>query len=333
MAVDLLSTLLGNTHKSVEKTEWCKDGHQFFVVTLQPSLRKVVFPIPGVHVLVTASDQYTLTLNNVSSLTTGTYTCEAMSDQPAFISTALALNLTVIELPTWGPTLMDMVSVYQEGETLHARCTVVRSRPHAHFSFSINNYTIPEKHEWIINNTQVENKDDLTWNSSATLSIKLSPTNMDILLKQRLHEENHPSGHHPLPRYYRLPSSLTSASHSSVTYSHNNSSTLSSLFRSWSKQTDSSSKGDVVDDRESYQFLSRHSVSSWSAAGTQRVNLTCIARVSTLTFHTSTWSLLAFPNPKRRPIVVSKLFGISGCQTSLSPGVLLLLVFAYLFII
>lgn len=31
---------------------WCKDGAQFFVVTSVPEPRKVVFPVPGVQVVV-----------------------------------------------------------------------------------------------------------------------------------------------------------------------------------------------------------------------------------------------------------------------------------------
>lgn len=39
---------------------WCKDGDQFFVVTSVPEPRKVLFPVPGVQVLVSVwptSDQ------------------------------------------------------------------------------------------------------------------------------------------------------------------------------------------------------------------------------------------------------------------------------------
>lgn len=157
----------------------------------------------------------------------------------------------------------------------------------------------------------MENKEDATWNSSATLSITLTPTNMDIFLMSYLHKKNYPSMNQPLPRYFHLPQSSTS--HSSVSQSPNRSSTWSSLFESWSEQTAPQVTGVMGDDRRRYSFPSSHSVSPWSASGIRRVNVTCFARISTLTFHTSTWTSLAFPS-KRGPIVGSKLFGISGEQ-------------------
>uniref|UniRef100_A0A0P4VVG1 Ig-like domain-containing protein n=1 Tax=Scylla olivacea TaxID=85551 RepID=A0A0P4VVG1_SCYOL len=77
--------------------QWCKDGDMFFRVTLVPEPRKVVFPTPGVQVVVGASSEHRVTLTNVTAATAGNYSCEAMSDTPDFFVSALSVYIPVLE--------------------------------------------------------------------------------------------------------------------------------------------------------------------------------------------------------------------------------------------
>ncbi|XP_071515171.1 uncharacterized protein [Panulirus ornatus] len=308
---------------------WCKDGRQFFVVTLVPEYRKRVFSAPGVQVLVGASDQWRLSLTNVTSLTSGTYTCEAMSDAPHFFSSARSAYLSVVEVPADGPTWRGVLSVYHVDQQLHTDCHVYGSRPPATFSFFLNDHPVTDDNKWIIKQQPVKSTGELIWNSSSTLSIPLNSENIKILLPKsvpKLPSNSFQETQRNMAKYHSRPPKNLSPSVSSF---YNPTLSFTTPKNSW--QQSSSSASTITRSVRQLSYGSSYFISSTPpvlpssrsshiASRTVRysfppetflINLTCVANIGGLSFKTSTWSSVSFPFPVH-PNSISRFSGNSG---------------------
>lgn len=263
---------------------WCKDGDQFFVVTSVPEPRKVLFPVPGVQVLVGASDEHRVTLTNLTHAASGTYTCEAMSDGPAFFSSARSTRLAVLEVPAAGPTWRGLQSTYHLDQHLQAHCHVFASRPPALFTFLVNGLMITRQSEWHRWNPPIEQPQEFVWNSSSTLSVPLSLENIQKLFPQ---DEPKHTTHKALslvsangPRYQ--PESVWPSQ-----YQEYRTTFVSSLQASHSH----------TQYRSASLLASRptHTQGLSFPPNMLRLNLTCIAEVGELSFRSTAWSVVSLP--------------------------------------
>ncbi|XP_037796824.1 uncharacterized protein LOC119592081 [Penaeus monodon] len=275
---------------------WCKDGQQFYVVTIRPRPYQAVFPTPGVHVLLSMSDDSVLSLANVTAATSGTYTCEAMSDAPDFLSSARSAHLSVIELPVSGPTWTGVLSVYHVHQHLRARCHVMGSRPPAVFTFLLNGETFLHEEPWVTEDTPRYNRRGETWNSSSSLSIPLTPRNILKFFPfddrrsyynadSRTYDDLSVSG----GPAYQSPRIFVSNSNQEVLINDIGSRSPEGLMDESPYYMPGSSGS-------SEYSPASHAVSfPGSASQTRRLNLTCLANVGGLVYRTTTVSLVSFP--------------------------------------
>ncbi|XP_042877553.1 uncharacterized protein LOC122256733 [Penaeus japonicus] len=275
---------------------WCKDGQQFYVVTVRPRPHQAVFPTPGVHVLLSMSDETVLSLTNVTAATSGTYTCEAMSDAPDFLSSARSAHLSVIEVPVSGPTWAGVLSVYHVHQHLRARCHVMGSRPPAVFTFLLNGAKFLHEEPWVTVDTPRYDIRGETWNSSSSLSIPLTPGN--ILKFFPLGDRR--SYYSANSRTYDGPSISGGPSYQSprIFVSDSNQDILVNDLgsRSTRQMADGSSYYMPASSRSSDDAPTSRAVSfPGSASQTRRLNLTCLANVGGLVYKTTAVSLVSFP--------------------------------------
>ncbi|XP_068212061.1 uncharacterized protein [Palaemon carinicauda] len=265
---------------------WCKDGHQFFASTLVPHRHKVAFPLEGVNVVLSTSDEYSVTLASVSSATSGTYTCEAMSDRPYFLSSAKSLNISVIEVPTSGPNWRGVLSVYHLEQQLHAHCHVAGSRPPANFSFWINDYHVQED-EWIVQHVPRKETEKDLWNSSSTLIVPLSASNVQKFLHERKQSDN-----------FQIALSADGDSNPNLQrhsyYGGNRRNIRKTIMHNPQPLS-------LLASYSEYEISTRISPSqrrlqSWSNDNKRKhLNLTCIAYVGGIPLYTNTKSITTFP--------------------------------------
>lgn len=270
---------------------WCKDGQQFYVVTVRPRPHQAVFPTPGVHVLLSMSDETALSLANVTAATSGTYTCEAMSDAPDFLSSARSAHLSVIELPVSGPTWTGVLSVYHVHQHLRARCHVTGSRPPAAFTFLLNGETFLHEEPWVTEDTPRYDRRGETWNSSSSLSIPLTPRNILKFFPydDRRSYYNADSGTYDGDPTYQSPRIFVANSNQEIL--------MNDIASSSPEQMTDGSSYYMPGGSESSEYSpASHAVSfPGSAPQTRRLNLTCLADVGGLVYKTTAVSLVSFP--------------------------------------
>ncbi|XP_066971430.1 uncharacterized protein [Macrobrachium rosenbergii] len=288
---------------------WCKDGHQFFAITLVPRRNKISFPLEGVNVVLSTSDEYSVSLTNASSATSGTYTCEAMSDKPYFLSSARSVSISVIEVPISGPNWRGVLSVYHVEQKLHAHCHVAGSRPPANFSFWINDYHVQEN-EWIIQHVPQKETTENLWNSSSTLIVPLSASNIQKFLHEKKESHNpqitlsaDDDSYHNLQRhsYESNRRNIRWSTRSTVLPGLQPSSFSSFSFSISRNKRDYESKPSILmlppaHERSTRVSSSQRRLLSWSGDNKDtKLNLTCIANVGGIPLHTNAKSIITFP--------------------------------------
>ncbi|XP_076044279.1 uncharacterized protein LOC143027129 [Oratosquilla oratoria] len=158
---------------------WRKNGTEFFAVTTKPRV-KVVHSVSGVHVQVGVSNEYGVSLFNVSKETAGKYSCEAMSDEPFFHQSTMSAALEVVDLPSFGPVWSHMRSIYRVDQLLQPKCSVYESMPTAYISFHISGSVVKTESSWMRVFHHPSTKSGHVYNSSSSLSVRLT---MDILMQ------------------------------------------------------------------------------------------------------------------------------------------------------
>ncbi|XP_042229074.1 uncharacterized protein LOC121871049 [Homarus americanus] len=89
--------------------KWYRGVHQFYeyIPGRKPSVR--VFKLPHITVDQEGSSGPTVWLSQVTRGTSGIFRCEVMGDKPFFETDDHAVNMTVVDVPTWGPEITGVV--------------------------------------------------------------------------------------------------------------------------------------------------------------------------------------------------------------------------------
>ncbi|XP_071522476.1 uncharacterized protein [Panulirus ornatus] len=125
--------------------KWYRDVNQFyeFIPKRNPPIR--VYPLPNINVDKSRSSRESVTLTGVTRETSGAFRCEVMGDKPYFETDDHAVNMTVVDVPSWGPELRGVVhgARVRPHELMVARCVVGHSDPPAAITWTINNLVPP----------------------------------------------------------------------------------------------------------------------------------------------------------------------------------------------
>lgn len=140
-----------NYHHSPDRPDplysikWYRDVNQFYeyIPRRDPPIR--VYPLPNIHVDRSRSSQSTVALTGVSRETSGSFRCEVMGDKPYFETDDHAMNMTVVDVPAWGPELWGAApgARVRPGEVVAPRCLMGPSDPPADVSWTVNGEATP----------------------------------------------------------------------------------------------------------------------------------------------------------------------------------------------
>lgn len=125
--------------------KWYRDVNQFYeyIPRRDPPIR--VYPLPHIHVDRARSSQATVALTGVTRETSGSFRCEVMGDKPFFETDDHAVNMTVVDVPAWGPEVCcaNPMERVRPGDLVAVRCLMGPSDPLADVSWTINGEEAP----------------------------------------------------------------------------------------------------------------------------------------------------------------------------------------------
>lgn len=150
-------------HDPLYSLKWYRDVNQFYeyIPKREPQVR--VYDIPYIKVDEESSSQGTVRLTGLTRAASGMFRCEVMSDKPYFETDDKAENMTVVDVPAWGPEVMGVVrssgvvggetAVQGAGETrvrpgdvVVTRCEAGPSHPPANITWTLNHAHEPPLH-------------------------------------------------------------------------------------------------------------------------------------------------------------------------------------------
>ncbi|XP_071520953.1 uncharacterized protein [Panulirus ornatus] len=136
--------------------KWYRGVNQFYeyIPKRDPPVR--VYQLPHIHIDEVGSSGPMVRLTGVTRATSGTFRCEVMGDKPYFETDDHAVNMTVVDVPHWGPEMTGVVertgvlqtmgvvqgSKVKPGDMLRARCLVGQSDPPADITWSFNSLSV-----------------------------------------------------------------------------------------------------------------------------------------------------------------------------------------------
>ncbi|XP_046662909.1 uncharacterized protein LOC124355799 [Homalodisca vitripennis] len=128
--------------------KWYREDEEFYRYLPKEAPPTRVFPLPGVHVDVSTSDERIVTLLNVDRRSTGTFKCEVSADAPLFHTEIQSAMLRVVDVPVGEPEIATEKLRYASGEQIHVNCTAPPSHPAVNITWYLNNHQ--EKAEYTV---------------------------------------------------------------------------------------------------------------------------------------------------------------------------------------
>ncbi|CAB0002205.1 unnamed protein product [Nesidiocoris tenuis] len=118
--------------------KWYKDGHEFYRYVPRDHPPAQLFPLPGVHVNLTGSDDWKVNLQRLELSSTGRYRCEVSAEAPSFQTVSGHGDMLTVALPDRGPRISGGKPRYQIGDTVSVKCISGLSKPAAQLMWFIN---------------------------------------------------------------------------------------------------------------------------------------------------------------------------------------------------
>ncbi|RZF40169.1 hypothetical protein LSTR_LSTR012412 [Laodelphax striatellus] len=135
---------------TLNSVKWYKEEHEFFRYMPSNHLTdNQIFPLDGINLDKSISDQNHVTLMHLSFSSSGTYKCEVSTDLPDFKITYRSKHLSVISSPKWGPNITGLSPYYAAGQMINLNCSVGLSYPEPRITWYINGRKVG-RHEYIV---------------------------------------------------------------------------------------------------------------------------------------------------------------------------------------
>lgn len=125
--------------------KWYRGHDQFYEYIPKNKPPMKVYESAHVHVDKSQSDANTVVLKGITRETSGSFQCEVMGDKPLFETDNYTKNMTVVDIPTWGPRLTHRPLSSKVGvqDIIQARCEVGPSDPPTEITWLINRTPAP----------------------------------------------------------------------------------------------------------------------------------------------------------------------------------------------
>ncbi|XP_054277274.1 uncharacterized protein LOC128996162 [Macrosteles quadrilineatus] len=120
--------------------KWYRAEEEFYRYLPKEAPPTRVFPLPGIHVDVSRSDDRIVTLLNVDRRSTGEFKCEVSADAPLFHTEIQSATLRVVDVPVGEPEISTKKVRYSSGEQIQVNCTAPPSSPAVNISWYLNNH-------------------------------------------------------------------------------------------------------------------------------------------------------------------------------------------------
>ncbi|XP_068239951.1 uncharacterized protein [Palaemon carinicauda] len=103
------------------------------------------YPLPYINVDRSRSNLTSVMLTGLKKESSGTFRCEVLGDSPLFETDDDAQNMTVLEVPVWGPAIQGLTpgSRILPGDIVKTRCLVGASDPLVDISWLLNGQEMP----------------------------------------------------------------------------------------------------------------------------------------------------------------------------------------------
>jgi len=117
--------------------KWYKGAKEFFRFVLKDSPPSQVFPVAGIQVNLSSSDQQQVNIENVTLESGGRYRCEVSAEAPHFQTVSDKAEMSIVVLPRDPPKISVTKTAYHIGDEFVANCTSHRSKPAAQLYWTI----------------------------------------------------------------------------------------------------------------------------------------------------------------------------------------------------
>ncbi|XP_055542020.1 uncharacterized protein LOC129727833 [Wyeomyia smithii] len=124
--------------ENLYSVKWYKGRREFYRYTPKETPALKVFPVAGVKVKQTASNESQLMLVALNMMSSGKYSCEVSADAPSFHTMIVTGDLEVCEVPKHVPLVHGIRPRYRVGDIIRGNCTSAHSRPAANLTWYIN---------------------------------------------------------------------------------------------------------------------------------------------------------------------------------------------------
>ncbi|KAL1497146.1 hypothetical protein ABEB36_008152 [Hypothenemus hampei] len=125
--------------------KWYRGQFEFYRFTPKEHPYTKTFPIEGLDVDESRSNEHQVVLRNIGFNLSGNFSCEVTTDEPLLAAITVIKDMLVVVLPKSPPSLTTDKSFYEVGDVLRANCSSPQSRPAATLTFILNNIVVCEK--------------------------------------------------------------------------------------------------------------------------------------------------------------------------------------------
>ncbi|XP_065219491.1 uncharacterized protein LOC135844993 [Planococcus citri] len=126
--------------------KWYFGDNEFYRYVPKESPPTRVFPLPGIIVDISKSNEKQVALNEVQREMTGYYKCEVSADAPSFHTDIKSALVVVIEEPKSKPILTIEKSKYSINELVRVNCTSYNGYPAPNITWFINSVQMNDAH-------------------------------------------------------------------------------------------------------------------------------------------------------------------------------------------
>ncbi|XP_046393980.1 uncharacterized protein LOC124161825 [Ischnura elegans] len=123
--------------------KWYKDEEEFYRYVPKEAPPTQVFPLSGINVDVSLSNDTDVRLNDVQMGLSGVYKCEVSADAPLFHTDIRSAPMVVVDFPDELPEVSIEKRKFGAGERIRANCTAPPSYPPANLTWFLNGQEVP----------------------------------------------------------------------------------------------------------------------------------------------------------------------------------------------
>lgn len=121
---------------------WYRDNNEFYRYVPKEAPPTRVFPLPGLHVDVSVSDDHRVTLLSIGQPMAGMFQCEVSADAPSFHTEMMVAPMTIAVVPDGVPVITVDKSSLEQGGPLVSECSAPASFPALNLTWYVNDQRI-----------------------------------------------------------------------------------------------------------------------------------------------------------------------------------------------